>query len=324
MHRRHLVAGSVLAAVVSSPHPGFASNRLFVLGFLQHHDRAMGEPIVRAVLARLRSRGYEEGRHFVLESRYGDRSERRIADLARELVALRPAVIVAPGNATAEALKRATREIPIVAVGVNAPVETGLVESFARPGGNVTGMSISPPEGAGKLIEALKVAAPAARRVVIVLNPELRGALPYIQAAEATAMALRMASKRYLVASVDSFSAVDLDALQPEALYVTADQVVSALEPQLVAYAMRRKVPSIGIVRRFATIGGLMALGPDPDEIEEVLFEFVLRIVNGAAPASLPMREPARFRLVLNRATAREIGLTLPQELLLQAQEIVG
>ncbi|MBI5275606.1 MAG: ABC transporter substrate-binding protein [Burkholderiales bacterium] len=284
----------------------------------------MGEPILRPFLARLQARGYVEGRDFVLEARYGERSDQRIAELARELAALRPAVIVGAGNAAAEALKRATREVPIIAVGVNAPVETGLVESLAKPGGNVTGTSISPAEGGGKLVEMLKAAAPATRRVVVVVNPDLRGAAPYIRSAEATAGALRLELSRYLVSKVEEFRWGDLDAQRPDALYVTADQVVSAITPGLIEYALSRRLPSIGVVRRFATAGGLMSLGPDPDELEEVLVDYILRIVDGAAPSSLPVREPARFRLVLNRTTAREIGLTLSQEILLRAHEIVG
>lgn len=321
MQRRLLVQG-LGAAVVA---PAFATGRRpWVIGWLCHHPREVGEPIIAPVLARLEARGQVRGRDYLLDVRYGDRDPRRIEQLAGELAGLQPTLVVAQGSAAAEALKRATRVVPIVAWGVNAPVETGLVASLAHPGGNVTGTTFSPPEMGGKLLEMLKVAVPSIRRVVVVINPGFSGATRYSASGMRTAQALQIDLLSHPVRRAEDFHIEALDAQKPDALYVTSDYAVEKITPQLIAYALRRKLPSIGVLRRYATAGGLLAMGPDQDEIENSVVDYILRIEEGADPASLPMREPTRLNVVLNRSTARATGVSLSQELLVRVNELVG
>ena len=320
--QRRLFAQALGAATVA---PAFAAaGSPFVIGWLCHHPREVGEPIIAPVLARLEARGVVRGRDYLLDVRYGDRDPRRIEQLARELASLQPTLVVAQGNAAAEALKRATHDVPIVAWGVNAPVETGLVASLAHPGCNVTGTTFSPPEMGGKLLEMLKVAAPAIRRVVVVINPGFSGATRYSPSGLRTAQALQIELLSHPVRHAEDFRIEALEAQKPDALYVTSDYALEKITPQLIAYALQRKLPSIGVLRRYATAGGLLAMGPDQDELEDNLVDYILRIADGAAPASLPMREPARLRVVLNRSTARATGVPLSQDLLVRVNELVG
>jgi putative tryptophan/tyrosine transport system substrate-binding protein len=320
MQRRSLVQGLAAAMVV----PAFAARSPCVIGWLSHHARDTTERIIAPVLARLAAHGQVQGRDYRLEVRYGNRDPQRMARLARELAALQPTLVVAPGNAAAEALKLATREVPIVAWGVNAPVETGLVASLAHPGCNVTGTTFSPPEMGGKLLEMLKVAAPSLHRVVVVVNPGFGGVTRYSPSAMRTAQALHLELVSHAVPRAEDFHLETLEAQQPDALYVTSDYAVERITPQLIAYALQHKIPSIGVLRRFATAGGLMAMGPNQDEMEENLVEYILRIAAGASAASLPVREPARLAVVLNRSTARATGVPLSQELLVRVSELVG
>ena len=324
MKRRATLAAALAWAGCAAAQ--FAAVRPYRIGFLQHNDRAMGQPPIDNFIAQMRLRGFEPGRDFVLELRYGDRSPELIAQRARELVALNPPVIVAAASPAAHALAQATRIIPIVAFGLagNA-VDTGLVRSFARPGGNVTGSTFSQPEFAGKILEVLKSAAPRISRVTVIRNPSYPGMSVYSQHAERTAAEVGVTLHYVDVVRTEEFRMRVVEAGAPDALYVVPDYAVNPIQAEIAAFAIASKLPSIGSNRTYAMAGGLMSLDSDVEEMFGVAAEYVIRILTkGANPATLPIQEPTRYYLVFNRRTAEAIQFSMSQQLMLRVNEVIA
>jgi putative ABC transport system substrate-binding protein len=159
---------------------------------------------------------------------------------------------------------------------------------------------------------------------VVVVNPGFGGMSRYSPSALRTAHALHIELVSHGVRRAEDFQLEALAAQKPDALYVTSDYALERITPQLIAYALQHRIPSIGVLRRFAVAGGLMSMGPDQDEMEENVVDYILRIAAGARPDSLPMREPTRLAVVLNRSTARATGIPLSQDLLVRVSELVG
>ena len=283
----------------------------------------VAKPAIERLLEQLRATGLVEGRDFEFDGRYASGDPGRLDALAQELVRANPAVIVA-GAGAIPALTRATITIPIVMWAVSNPVEAGLVRSLSNPGGNLTGVTYNPPEIGAKIIDVLKMAAPHVSRIALVWNPDAQGMVQFKGEVERGAR-----SARVTVSYIDLHEAADyrpelLDAARPDALYVTWDPTVLAvIAPRLVEYVAGRRLPSIGVLRQFVEMGGLMSLGPDPKELTSVVARLVGRILNGASPATLPIEQPTRYELIVNRRTADAIGLRLPRELLLRASEVI-
>ncbi len=275
------------------------------------------------MVARLRRLGYDMGRDVILDLRFAGGDPAQLALLARELAALKPAAIIATNSAVRAAM-RATRTIPIVMHAALNPVETGLVSSLVRPDANVTGTTYSQPEAGGKRIEILKAAAPSISRVALLWNDRIPGMELYATSAERTARELGIELQHVQIRKAGDFDAVKLDRLRMHALSVTHDPVFGGQMHEVVRFARQRKLPSTGSVRQFASEGGLMALTPDLDELHDNMADYLHRILNGARPGELPVRQPSRFHLTLNQGTAGAIGLRLPGEFQLRINEIIG
>jgi putative ABC transport system substrate-binding protein len=198
-----------------------------------------------------------------------------------------------------------------------------LVQSLAHPGGNVTGTTYNQPEIAGKMVEVLKDVAPRVSRVAVIWNPDISTNQSYRAFADKAAERLAVALQYVDVRRPEDFRLDVLERLRVDALYVTLDATVAAITTQLIAFASQRKLPSIGVIRTFAERGGLVALGPDMDELETAVASYADRILRGAAPADLPVREPSKFVLTVNAKTAKAIGLTLPRDVLIRANEVI-
>jgi putative ABC transport system substrate-binding protein len=293
------------------------------IGWLTPNPQDIAQPDIDAVAARLTTLGYAVGRDVLIDARFADRRIERLATLAREVVAQQPEVIVAAGNAACLALMQVTRTIPIVIANANSPVESGLVTSLARPGGNVTGTTYNQLEIAGKAVEVLKVAAPRLRRVTIIWNPDGPGIQPYKPYADRAARALGVTLHYLDVRRAEDFRLDALARTRAEALYVVPDTSVIANFSALIRFAQERKLPSIAFSQVFVRAGGLLALTPDLRELNQNVAEYLDRILKGVKPADLPIREPARFQLIINRMTANTIGLAIPDELLVRADEVL-
>ncbi|MCI0518483.1 MAG: ABC transporter substrate-binding protein [Woeseiaceae bacterium] len=278
-------------------------------------------------LAGMRELGYVEGRDFRIECRHAAGRYDRVAEAARDLVATRPAVILALGQAFTTAVTRATREIPIVMVSSSDPVVAGFAASYARPGGNATGYTYYGDQLTAKRLELLKAIVPNLRHVAVLDNPEPSATLRaiYLRDTREAARTLRLKIRIYAARNepeIDqAFHAMARDGMQ--AVY-TLPYVTFADTAQLIADRARfHNLASVHFVRRFPAFGGLMSYGPDYDMLHRRTANYVDKILKGAKPGELPIDKPERLEFVINRSTADELGLTIPENLLLRADKVI-
>jgi len=274
----------------------------------------------------LKERGYEEGKNVVLEWRRAEGRTERLADLAADLVGRRVDVIVTASNAAAVAAKDATTTIPIVMAAVGNPEQRGLVASLSKPGGNVTGLTLNPgAEIAGKMLELLKEAAPRIGRVALLSADAGPNAPIWTGQANTAARALGLQLQRFVIKTPDQISGVlaDIARERQDALLDGGGALTFSLRRSIVEFAAKNRLPGIYGVRAFADEGGLMSYGVDPKDLFRRAPIFVDKILKGAKPADLPVEQPTKFELVINLKTAKALGLTIPQTLLLRADSVI-
>jgi ABC-type uncharacterized transport system substrate-binding protein len=273
----------------------------------------------------LRALGYIDGQNIAIEERYTDGERERLPNLAADLVRQKVDVIVVDGTLAAIAAKAATTTIPIVLVLASDPVGSGLVASLARPGGNVTGMSALYAELSGKQLQILKEAVPGASRVAILGNPANPAMALGLQGAQTTARALAI-QLDVLEARTPSDlekAALALAKDRAKALLTLPDPLFSNERLQLVALAAKRRVPAIFSPKDFVEAGGLISYGPNvPDQFRRAA-TFVDKILKGSSPADLPIEQPTMFELAVNLKAAKALGLTIPQSILVRADEVI-
>ena len=275
----------------------------------------------------LRSAGWVEGGNLRVEYRAAGGQTDALPALAQELVALKPDLIVAIAPQPSRAVKSATSSIPILFVAVADPVRVGLVESLARPGGNVTGLATVVPGGfIGKSVEQLKQALPKAVRVAVLLNPTSemnRTLFP----AEAPAAA-RQLGVEFQVLEARTVEEIEpaIDAAvkgMADALYVPGDPLFHVPAHRIPDLAARARLPSLYFSREVVTAGGLMSYGPDFIEMFRRSAVYIDKILKGAKPSDLPVEQPTKFDLVVNLKTAKALGITIPQSVLSRADEVI-
>ena len=281
-----------------------------------------------AFLQGLRDLGYVEGRNVVVECRSAEGKLEQLPTLAAELVSLKVDVIVAQSTAAALAAKQATRAIPIVFGAVSDPVATGLVASFARPGGNVTGSSFFAPELVGKSMELLTQVVPGVSRVAILWQPPAFGEAQgkaLLTAAEVAAQTLRVRLQVVEARGPDDFNRAfsEMTRGRAEALAVLTSATFPQGRRRLVDLAAKSRRPAIYPFREDVEAGGLMSYGPNVSDLFRRAATYVDKILKGAKPADLPVEQPTKFELVINLKTAKALGLTIPQSLLLRADELI-
>src|SRR5262245_33030639 len=303
--------------------------KVFRIGYLSSGnpstESVRSEPIRQA----LRELGYIEGQNIAIEYRYAERKQDRSADLAAELVRLNVDIILVGGGGTwVRATKNATKTIPIVMIGVGAdPVEQGLVESLARPGGNVTGITNLSSELGGKRLELFKEAVPKLARVAVLYVPSNPASIPEVkEVLPAVARALGLTVRSWEVRAADDFERVfaALSRQRPDGLYVPGGgPLMFANEKRVADFALKSRLPSMYINRETVDAGGLMYYGADLAESYRRVAYYVDRILKGAKPADLPVERPTKFELVINLKTAKQIGLTIPQSVLYRADRVI-
>jgi putative ABC transport system substrate-binding protein len=276
----------------------------------------------------LRELGYIEGQNIAIEYRYGEGKQDRWPALAAEVVRLKVDIIVVTGGAIwVRTAKNATKTIPIVMVGTGGdPVEEGLVDSLARPGGNVTGITNLTTELGGKRLELLKEAVPKLARVAVLYNPASRASvLQMKEVLPIAARALKLTLQPWEVRAADGFEKVfaTLNKQRPDGLYVLGGPLMNANHKRTVGFALKSRLPSMYYNREGVVAGGLMYYGADfADSYRRVAY-FVDRILKGAKPADLPVEQPTKFELVINLKTAKQIGLTIPPSVLARADRVI-
>ena len=324
---RILLALAIGILLVPFDAPAQTPAKVYRIGVLDMTPPDLNSPNQMAFYEELRQRGYVEGQNLVVERRNAAGQVDRLPALARELVALRPDLIVASGPQPNRAVKDATSTIPIVMIAVADPVRAGLVASLARPGGNLTGVATLVPGGfMAKSLELLHQVAPKATRIAALINPtnEIHRIVFGQEIPEAA---------RQLGVQMHVVEARTPDEVEPainaavgervEALLVAGDPVFNnppARLPQLVA---RTRLPAIYLFRTQVQAGGLMSYGPNSVEISRRAASYVDRILKGANPGDLAIEQPTKFELVINLKTAKALGITIPQSLLLRADEVI-
>jgi putative ABC transport system substrate-binding protein len=270
--------------------------------------------------------GYVDGQNIAFEPRYAEGSYDRLPDFAAELVGLKVDVILAAGDSAAVvAAKHATGKIPIVMMALADTVQLGLVASLARPGGNITGLSFPLAAMAAKQLELLKKAVPRASRVAVLWNPANPGHAPVVVDLKTAAQFLKVQLQPVEVRGPDDFDAAFATVRQSlgGAVLVLWDPMLYAHGGRLTLLALSARLPTISTYREFAESAGLMAYGPRLVDIFRGAASYVDKIVRGARPADLPVERPIRFELVVNLATAKVLGVTLPQVILVRTDRII-
>ena len=328
MERRSFLAGTgavLLAAPLAAE--GQPARKVYQVGMLASKLLADSETqaLAEAFERGLRSHGWIEGENLTIVRRYAEGPERYTA-VAVELVNLRPDVIVtALGEPAIVALKNATSTIPIVMLISADPVGTGLVASLARPGGNITGMSILASEMGGKRLEILTQAVPKAARVAILWNTAYQGKAAEFRDTQATAAALKVTLQPVEVRESSDFDRVlSISARdRPDAMVVVSDPLTISHRRQIIEFTMKFRLPMISELHEFPKAGGLMSYGADVTDLLRRGAGHVDKILRGARPGNLPVEQPTRFELVINLKTAKALGLTIPPSLLQRADHVI-
>jgi putative ABC transport system substrate-binding protein len=298
------------------------------IGYLSALGPASESARAEAIRVALRELGYIEGQNIAIEYRYAEGKLNRLPELTAELVRLKVNIIVAAGgDRVIQAAKNATKTIPIVMSGGGVdPVAAGHVESLARPGGNVTGLTNLGGELGGKRLELFKEAVPKVARAAVLYDPaipsnvlELKEDLPV------AARALRLTLEPWEVRDADGFEKVfaALPKERPDGLYVTQGPLMNANQKRIAGLALKSRLPSVYGNPEFVDAGGLMSYGADRVYSYRRVAYYVDKILKGAKPADLPVERPTKFELVINLKTAKQIGLTIPQKVLGRADKVI-
>jgi ABC-type uncharacterized transport system substrate-binding protein len=298
------------------------------IGYLSNSDPASESARAEAIRRALRELGYIEGQNIAIEYRYAEGKRDRFPELAAELVRLKvDIIVVAGGDPAIRAAKNATKTIPIVMAGNGSdPVEAGLVESLARPGGNVTGITNLGPELGGKRLELLKEAVPKLARVAVLYDPASPGtAREMKELLPVAARGLGLTVQTWDVRAADGFEKVfaALNKQRPDGLYVSGGPLMAANRKRIVGFALKSRLPSMYYSTEAVEAGGLMSYRADEAESFRRVAYYVDRILKGAKPADLPVEQPTKFELVINLKTAKQIGLTIPQKVLARADRVI-
>jgi putative ABC transport system substrate-binding protein len=325
MERRLFMTG--VAAILAVPVAAEAqqSGRVYRIGVLVLAPLGARPQQWESFRKGLREHGYVEGQNVLVEFRSADGRPERLADLAAELVQANMDVIVGSGTPPVQALQKATRTIPIVMANVGDPVGAGIVTSLARPGGNVTGLSLLATELSAKRVEILKASLPGLARVGILWNPG--NASVHLKVKETASAARQLGLQLH---SLEVRVPGDLEtqikaaaSARADALVTADDQFLSSQRVLLVGLAMQHRLPVVSEFREFVEAGALCSYGPSLNDLARRAATYVDRIIKGARPANLPVEEPTKFEFVINLKTARTLGLTIPHSIVIRADEII-
>jgi len=315
------VAGSLI--VIRSIVEAQQAAKVYRIGFLSVASAESSAQLLNALTSGLRDLSYVEGRNVTLERRYADGRLERLPDLAAELVQLRVDVIVTGSNLHVAAAQRATATIPIVFVAASDPVAAGFISSFARPGGNITGLTaLASLEILGKNLALLKEVVPKLSRVGLlgqVMSPSSFAEL------ETAARKLGVALEVVDIRSPDDFEGAfaAMVAKRVGAVIVGGGPLTYLRRQQIADWALMNRLPAIFVFKEYAQAGLLMTYGPDLPDLYRRAASYVAKILDGAKAGDLPVEQPSKFELVINLRTAKALGVTIPKDVLLRANEVI-
>ena len=316
-----LAGGALLASRSADAQ---SAGKIRRIGFLSPASAANDLSNLEALRAGLRELGYVEGRNITIEARWADGRIARLPQLAAELVRLPVDVLCTAGSQASGAAKQATATIPIVFANVAFPDQTGLVASYPRPGGNITGVAFIGPEY-GKRLELLKEASPKLARVALIYNPDNPGSVLALQETQRWTTALGVRLEPHELRGPQDFERVfgGIAGKRPDALMTTADPLIASYRTRIVDFAAKHRLLSMYPGREFVEAGGLMFYGGSIPEMYRRAAVYVDKILKGAKPRDLPVEQPIKFDMVINLKTAKALGLAIPRSLLLRADEVI-
>jgi putative ABC transport system substrate-binding protein len=322
MRRREVVA-LIGGAAAAWPLGAWAQEggKIYKVGYLSPSTPGRGTAVFSIALEQL---GWTEGKNVVIERRYAENRPERLPELAAELVHLNVDVIVAGGTLGPLAAKQATSTIPIVMTAAGDPLGSGLVPSLARPGGNVTGMSLMPGIG-GKRVELLKELLPRLSHVTVLWNASNPHPTIVFKETQAAGQTLGIEVQSFEVRAGDDFDGAFEAARKrrTDALITVEDPLTFDYQKRIADFALIERLPSLFGTRDYVAAGGLMSYGTNLFDLVRRAAGYVDKILRGAKPADLPVQQPATFELVINRKTAEAIGVTVPPSLLARADEVI-
>ena len=327
MNNRRKLIVALGASALAAPFRIYAQpvKKSVVVGILGAQDQPSAEPVLSAFKQGLQELGYVEGKNLTLHLRFADGKFERVPGLAAELVNLKVDVILSGGTVTTSALQKATGTIPIVMANSFDPVGNGLVKTLARPGGNITGLSSLGDDIGGKHLEMLLSVAPKLSRVAVLLNPGNQShplVLKSIQSAALKTSAKILPLEARTAPEIENaFSTMTQG--KAGAVIVARDGFFIRQSRQIAELALKNRLPSISERASYAQAGGLMSYGVNQGEQFRRAATYVDKIFRGAKPADLPVEQPTKFELVINRKTAKALGLTIPQALLVSADKVI-
>jgi putative tryptophan/tyrosine transport system substrate-binding protein len=313
------------SAAAAWPIAGRAQHAAFTIGFLGSGTPVAQGQWVAAFVERLRERGWIEGQNLTVEYRWAEGSSERAFELATEFVQHKVDVIVTYANPIVIATKRATSTIPIVFAAAADPLGTGLVASLARPGGNVTGLSIQNTDLAGKHLELLRDLIPGLRRLAIMANLDNSASVLEMHGVQAAARTMNVEVATLEIERPEDIAHAfeNLKGQKPEALYVCIDTVLFSHRISISKLALSARLPTMLSNREFVAAGGLMSYGPSFPDLFRRAADLVDKIFRGSKAGDIPVEQPTKFDLVINLKTARMLGLTVPPQLLARADEVI-
>jgi ABC-type uncharacterized transport system substrate-binding protein len=300
-----------------------SARQVWRIGYLGTSSPALEPDLVNAFRQGLREFGHIEGQDIVIEYRWAEGRYDRFPELAAELVRLKVDVILTAGTPGALAAKQATRTIPIVMAVVADALAYQLVATLAQPGGNVTGLSTLARDLQGKQLEFLKEIVPRLSRIAVLVNPS--NPFNDVLGREQVQQALRLKLELFEVKAAEEFEAVfaAIARQRPDALFMIADRFLLAHRARIVAFAARQRLPGMYPYKEFVEAGGLVSYAPSYPEMFRRSATYVDKILKGAKPADLPVEQPTKFEFVINLKTAKALGLTIPQSVLLRADQVI-
>jgi len=330
-HRLPLFAlGLVCVSVVGmftlpAAHSDEPTQRVARVGFVQPQSPSTATRGIDAFWAHLHELGWAEGQNLFVERRSAEGRYERLPALMTEVLGHKVDVLVTSGTAAAIAAKNATDKVPIVVGVMGDPLRTGLVASLARPGGNLTGLSLGYAEGmAGKWLQLLQETVPRLSNVAVITNPDNPLVRSLAKEVETIAPARGLKILRIEVRNPETLNhAFEQAGQKAQAVLVLPDPIIAEHRTQVSALATKYRLPTMYALRDFVDVGGLMVYGPDFAVAWRRAADYVDKILKGAKPADLPIEQPTKYVLVVNLKTAKALGITIPESILLRADEVI-
>lgn len=324
MMDRRIFIGGLAGGILVRPHSSRSQQAARVprIGVLYAGKTGTGTEALRQGLQEL---GYVEGRTIVIEWRWWEGKPERLREVVAEMMRLDLDVIVVGGSEATKALKDATPSIPIVFSGPSYPIEEGLVRSFARPGANITGVTVAQSDTVMKLLQLIQDVVPGLRDACVIWSAANRGTEFTLRDMKAAAQGMNLSLLPVAMSSATDVAPAlaSIARVRPSALILLPAAVPAANAERIAELAIRLRIPSITANKALMEQGLLMSYGADPRDVSRRIPGYVDRIVKGAKPADMPVERPTRFELAINMRTAKAIGLTIPQGLLLRANELI-